>query len=168
MNAQVLKGLLGLALCLGSIWTTQAQAPASSGADERLSAVVLRDVDGKALKLSELVGNGRPVLLTFWATWCTPCKKELNNYLDLYEDWATDYGLQLVAVSIDDARNSAKVKSYIKGVRWPYRILSSLGSNKMRLGQRTPLMMRAILPRSNRISKASAGLTAFCWTPTKT
>ncbi|NBW32856.1 MAG: TlpA family protein disulfide reductase [Cytophagia bacterium] len=123
MNAQVLKGLLAVALFWGSMVAAKAQTPSTAGADGRLSAVVLRDVDGKALKLSELVGNGRPVLLTFWATWCTPCKKELNNYLDLYEDWSKDYGLQLVAVSIDDARNSAKVKSYIKGVRWPYRIL---------------------------------------------
>ncbi|MFM8513780.1 MAG: TlpA family protein disulfide reductase [Bacteroidota bacterium] len=123
MNTQVMKGMVGLFLFWGSLGGLRAQSPTSAGADERLGAVVLKDVDGQSLRLSDLVGNGRPVLLTFWATWCTPCKKELNNYLDLYEDWAKDYGLQVVAVSIDDARNSAKVKSYIKGVRWPYRIL---------------------------------------------
>ena len=128
--AHGLSGNVGLAFA--------SEKPKNSGntaqpVDERLAAVVLKDVDGNPMRLSDAIGQRRPVLLSFWATWCTPCKKELTNYLDLYEDWAKDYGLEILAVSIDDARNSAKVKSYIKGVRWPYRILMDPNEDMKRI-----------------------------------
>lgn len=93
------------------------------GQNRKLPAVTLSDVDGNKVDISQLSNDGKIVILSFWATWCVPCKKELTNIVDLYEDWQKDYNVELIAVSIDDSRNVTKVKPTVDGSGWPYRVL---------------------------------------------
>ncbi|MFN3530627.1 MAG: TlpA family protein disulfide reductase [Bacteroidia bacterium] len=88
-----------------------------------LPNVQLKDMNGNSINIQDLREEGQPLIISFWATWCTPCKKELSNYADLYEDWQADFNVKVVAISIDDARNTAKVKAYVNGVKWPFDVL---------------------------------------------
>ncbi len=94
-----------------------------SFAQKTLPDVSLTTLKGKQVNIADYGKNGKITIISFWALWCTPCKKELNNIKDMYEDWQEEYGVELIALSIDDARNTAKVKSYVDGQLWEYIIL---------------------------------------------
>ncbi len=101
-------------------------------AKQSLPDIVLKDLNGKAVNIKSFSKDGKIVIVNFWATWCTPCKKELNNINEMYEDWKTKYNVVLVAVSIDNARNVMKVKPYVDGQAWSYEILLDVNSDLMR------------------------------------
>jgi peroxiredoxin len=86
-------------------------------------SIKLKDLTGKPVDLKDMVGNGKVTVLSFWATWCSPCKKEIENMTDYLDDWKKNYDVQLVAISIDDARNSMKVKPYVEGKKWDFPVL---------------------------------------------
>ena len=92
-------------------------------AQQKVPAVDVKDIDGVLFNTSKLSNNGKPMLIDFWATWCGPCKAELNAIADEYVDWQKETGVKLVAVSIDDARNMEKVKPYVDGKNWEYQVL---------------------------------------------
>lgn len=92
-------------------------------AGQTVPSVNLKDVYGKTHNTAALVGQGKPVIVSFWATWCSPCKRELNNYMEYIEEWEADYGVSLIAVSIDDQRTANRVAPYINSVEWPYQVL---------------------------------------------
>lgn len=101
-------------------------------AKQSLPDIVLRDLNAKAVNIKSFSKDGKIVIVNFWATWCTPCKKELNNINEMYEDWKTKYNVVLIAVSIDNARNVMKVKPYVDGQAWSYEILLDVNSDLMR------------------------------------
>jgi cytochrome c biogenesis protein CcmG/thiol:disulfide interchange protein DsbE len=104
-----------------------AQAATPNDADlktRKLPAVTVRTLDGKPVSTSALpgVGQGKPVIISFWATWCKPCIAELTNIHELFPDLQAETGAQLIAISIDDARNAAKVGPLTKGRGWTYPV----------------------------------------------
>ena len=54
---------------------------------QTLPDVSLKDMDGNAVNTQSLLQEEGPTVFCFWATWCSPCKRELNNYAELYDDW---------------------------------------------------------------------------------
>lgn len=95
----------------------------TSDFNKKVPAVNLTDMDGNTVNTAELSNNGKPIVINFWATWCSPCKRELNTIADVYPDWVEETGVKLVAVSIDDQRTTSRVKTYVNGVAWDYDIL---------------------------------------------
>ena len=88
----------------------------------KLPNIEVKTLKGDAFNISELDNDGNTIVISFWATWCKPCKKELNNISEVYEDWQEETGVKLVAVSIDDSRSMSKVAPYINSSDWEYEV----------------------------------------------
>jgi peroxiredoxin len=73
--------------------------------------VTVATLDGGELALGSVARKG-PILLTFWALWCSPCKQELRALQTLYEKYASK-GFTVVAINQDTPRSVAKVRSYV-------------------------------------------------------
>ena len=97
-----------------------------------LPNITLKNLDGQSVNIAELDNDGNPFVMTFWATWCGPCVKEHNALSDVYDDWVEETGVKIYAVSIDDARSTAKIKPFVDGKGWPFEILLDVNKDLAR------------------------------------
>ncbi|GBU07760.1 thiol-disulfide oxidoreductase ResA [Bacteroidales bacterium] len=109
----VLSGFL-FVFCLGIL--------AQEAGRNNLPAIELKDIDGKSMNTSNFSNQGKPFIISFFATWCKPCLRELSTIHEVYEDWIDETGVKLIAVSIDDTRSSANVKTLVNGKGWEYEV----------------------------------------------
>jgi len=98
--------------------TDEPVTPAGSGA---VTDFVLKDVDGKSHALSDYLGK-KVILISFWATWCEPCKKEMVQLQELYDTHA-DAGLMIISISMDEPESVGDVRPYVKQRRYTFPVL---------------------------------------------
>ena len=99
---------------------------------KNLPNVDVKKIDGSSFNFKNIDNNGNPIVINFWATWCKPCTKELNNIAEVYEDWQDETNVKLVAVSIDDRRSQSKVSPYVNSSGWQYEIYIDSNSDLKR------------------------------------
>ncbi len=127
--------------------------------ERTLPNVTLTDVNGKKVNVQEFGKTGKVTVLDFWATWCVPCKKELNNISEVYEDWQKKYNVNIVAVSIDDSRSAPKVKPYVDGQRWTYDVLLDVNQDLKRQLNIQTVPFTLVLDQSGKIIYEHSGYT---------
>ncbi len=88
-----------------------------------IPSIYIKTLNGKSINSKSTLNQNGLTVYSFWATWCKPCKLELNTIADEYDDWVEETGVKLIAVSIDDSRSSTRVEPYINAHEWEYLVL---------------------------------------------
>jgi len=88
-----------------------------------IPVVRIKDIRGNPFSTDSIKNNGKPIIISFWATWCKPCIAELTTIGDVYSEWQEETGVKIYAVSIDDARRSNDVAPLVNGKGWEYVVL---------------------------------------------
>lgn len=141
------KYILFLFLCIGLL---------SAAAQE---GVTLRSIDGKRYDVGELTREGHVTVLSFFATWCKPCLRELNAISDVYDDWRDETEVLFVAVSIDTAQDSEKVRPLVNGNAWDFLVLLDPEGELKRLLQVQTVPHTVVFDKAGKVVDTHAGYT---------
>jgi peroxiredoxin len=125
------------------------EAPSSAGGS--VSDFTLNDVDGQAHSLSDYLGKN-VILISFWATWCEPCKKEMGQLQQLY-DAHKDQGLMILSISMDEPETQGDARPFVKQRGFMFPVLldaESLVTNQLNPRRAAPFSL--IIGRDQKIA----------------
>lgn len=115
-----MKKLLTALTLVVAAFTAQAQS---------VPDVKIKNMDGATVSTNTIANDGKPMIISFWATWCKPCIKELETINEVYAEWREQTGVKLVIVSIDDARTTSSVAPFLNAKGWEYESYLDVNSD---------------------------------------
>lgn len=93
-------------------------------AQNYLPSITLKTLEGQTITTDkDYLEKDKLYVFSFWATWCAPCIQELNAINEVYDDWKEELNIEVIAVSVDDARTEKRVKPMVNGKGWEYTVL---------------------------------------------
>ena len=98
-------------------------------------------------------------MISFFATWCKPCNRELKAIQEVYEDWQQETGVRIIAISIDEGQNIQKVKPLVDGYGWEYQILLDPNSDFRRAMGVNLIPHSFIIDGNGKIAYSHSGYT---------
>tara|TARA_B100000029_G_scaffold71896_1_gene63787 strand:+ start:186 stop:719 length:534 start_codon:yes stop_codon:yes gene_type:complete len=118
---RVTPGIATVLLVVSLAFPSTVHAEAKSTGGEAAGDFTLRSLDGGNISLSDFLGKN-VILVNFWATWCAPCLKELPKLQELQDELGAR-GFTVISISVDEAKDEAKVKALVKRLRYKPTVL---------------------------------------------
>lgn len=136
----------------GLLWFS----PATGALQEKVPEFRLPTIDGTTFDVKEVLGK-KIIVMNFWATWCVPCRREMLHLQKLYDQYG-DAGLQVLAISIDDASKVSQVKPLVKSNKYTYPVLLDTDSLLIKKFQAQPeIPLTLLVDRRGRIVRRFQG-----------
>ena len=95
--------------------TTQGEAQANDGS--KFIDFTVPALDGKQVKLADVVAKNKITMVDFWASWCGPCRMEMPNVVEAYKQFHNK-GLEIVGVSLDESKEDWETAVKDMGMNW--------------------------------------------------
>jgi thiol-disulfide isomerase/thioredoxin len=100
----------------------QSPTPEPGLTDLRASGARVLMLDGRVVPISDLIGEGHPVVLDLWATWCSPCRKQVGTLTALAGRYH-EQGLVILGLTIEPpATDSTRVREFVQREALPYPV----------------------------------------------
>ncbi len=120
-----------------------------------LPNTTLKTLQGTETNLLKLSKDHDLMVVSLWATWCVPCKNELDTINDVYQNWKEETGVVFYAVSIDDSRTLKNVRPMVNGKDWELEILLDTNNNLKRKLSVTSIPLTLIIKKGKIIYRHS-------------
>lgn len=95
-------------------------------AKENSFELELETVDGESFSYKKIAGK-KVLFISFWATWCEPCKAELTKLAEIYPKYREN--LEIIAISIDPEDNMDAIQEFAVEMALPYPVLIDPSGN---------------------------------------
>jgi len=96
---------------------------------QRIPSVEIKTMESANVNTTTFSNDGKPMVISFWATWCKPCIQELTAISEHYDEWQEETGVKLIAISIDDTRSFSRVAPFVNAKAWTYEVYVDTNSD---------------------------------------
>jgi len=87
----------------------------------RAKNIKVKTLQGKSIELNSLLGQGKPVILNIWATWCGPCRQEIPHLVDIAKAYRKT-GLIVIGLTYENFKELKKVNDVVSEYSIDYEV----------------------------------------------
>lgn len=125
---------------------------------QELPDTQIKDVNsGKKVNFNETFEKGKVTLISFWATWCVPCKKEIKNISMKLPAWKKEADFNYMTISVDEARAEGLVRTYAISQGWAFPYYIDANSDLKRSLSFQSVPFTVIVDKNGRVAFTHTG-----------
>jgi peroxiredoxin len=149
--------LYGPALFIVMFLFPTAAAPAGDAELPQAPSFTVRDINNRLISIDSLLGHG-PLIVDFWATWCTHCMREMKALQVIVEKYGSPK-VTVLAISQDAPAEITRVKQMVRLKKWPFIVAIDNGKNIAQKFQVTALPSLFVIGSDGKLHAMSRGFT---------